>query len=307
MSHGGYSIFLAGSESVDPTPDRRYFFGHHDLSLIGMGGLGTSGSLPFRMPRIPEKDDLLKKTLNPNSVRAGWLALLLAASLGTTLTSHATDKTAQAKAAPITPTAASSASAPPKTATPAPPAPTKAGSSKSALDTGTVRKLYLDGDFEEAIKILEAALKSKGAFTHEDSVLIFKHLGVMYAANYETREKGKYYMHQLLSVEPTARIMDMYASDMIYMIFKNIQDEFESSRVKYDRAESHLIGNARTEPDNGATPKNPPANGPEPKHSHAGLYWAGATAAMVAVGATAYLYIVNQPGKTTNVDHAVSN
>jgi hypothetical protein len=67
-------------------------------------------------------------------------------------------------------------------------------------------------------------------FSHEDSVFLFKHLGVMHAAKYETREKGKHYMVKLLEVEPTAKILDMYASDMIYMIFKNIKDELDATR-----------------------------------------------------------------------------
>ena len=168
-----------------------------------------------------------------------------------------------------------------------------------------VRKLYLDGDFEEAIQILDNALKSKGPFDHRDSVLIFKHLGVMYAANYETREKGKYYMHQLLMVEPTARIMDMYASDMIYMIFKNIQDEFESSRTKYERAESHLIGNGRAESDIAITTKGGSMHPVPPKRSRAAAYWLGATGTVVAVGVTAYFIMADQPGKTVTVEHPV--
>src|SRR4051812_15590847 len=86
-----------------------------------------------------------------------------------------------------------------------------------ALDTARVRKLYQDGEFDQAIGILETALKEKRVVDHSDSVFVFKHLGVMYAANESTRERGKYFMLQLLTIEPTARIMDMYASDMIYM------------------------------------------------------------------------------------------
>ena len=90
------------------------------------------------------------------------------------------------------------------------------------VDTAAVRKLYLDGDFEQAVEILETGLNEKRPFDHADSVFIFKHLGVMYAAKYETRERGKYFMHQLLLTEPTAKIMDMYASDMIYMVMDAI-------------------------------------------------------------------------------------
>jgi hypothetical protein len=113
----------------------------------------------------------------------------------------------------------------------------------AAYDTTKARKLYQEGDFEQAIKIVEGGLKQVKALSHSDSVFIFKHLGVMYAASEATRERGKYYMLQLLTIEPTARIMDMYASDMIYMIFRNIQEEFATTQAKLARAQGHVDGN----------------------------------------------------------------
>ena len=102
----------------------------------------------------------------------------------------------------------------------------------NTLDTAHIHRTYLEGDFDLAIELIEDARKYGGPFSHEDSVFIFKHLGVMHAAKYETREKGKHYMVKLLEVEPTAKILDMYASDMIYMIFKNIKDEFDATRPR---------------------------------------------------------------------------
>jgi hypothetical protein len=123
---------------------------------------------------------------------------------------------------------------------------------------------------------------------HADSVFYCKHLGVMYAAKYETREKGKYYMHQLLLVEPTARILDMYASDMIYMIFKNIQDEFDATRTRLGRAEKNWKGSQDTTP----IAKTPPK--PESSESHA-IAWVGAGTAVVAAGVAAYFIFSDSP------------
>ncbi|HLP40196.1 MAG TPA: hypothetical protein VK465_01705, partial [Fibrobacteria bacterium] len=74
--------------------------------------------------------------------------------------------------------------------------------SPARLDTALVRGYYLDGDFDPAIDVLETHLTLHRVLTHEDSVFTFKHLGVMYAAKYETREKGKHYMLKLLETEP---------------------------------------------------------------------------------------------------------
>jgi hypothetical protein len=215
---------------------------------------------------------------------------LLAAALGNPAMA-APAKAASAKAAPAARTATAS----------------KASASKAPqplLDTVAIRKLYLDGDFDQAIEMLETGLKEKRPFDHHDSVFIFKHLGVMYAAKYETRERGKYFMHQLLAVEPTAKILDMYASDMIYMIFKNIQDEFEATRGRMLRAESHVIGNTQTEPDparKDPDPKGPPTEAGS-KGGNAKYLWIGATGVVVTAGVAAF-FLLNEKQKAT--DHQV--
>jgi hypothetical protein len=150
----------------------------------------------------------------------------------------------------------------------APKAPTKSTSKsvtnavtarKYILDTIAVHRQYIDGDFDEAIDKLEIGLKYVTPLSHDDSVFIFKHLGVMYTSKYETREKGKQFMMRLLEVEPTARIMDMYASDMIYMIFKNIQDEYELAQMKLKRAQGLKDqANQPGDPDPGKQPTDKP-------------------------------------------------
>ena len=170
---------------------------------------------------------------------------------------------------------------------------------KPLIDTARIRKLYMDGDFDEAIEILETGIEEKRPFDHEDSVFFCKHLGVMYAAKYETREKGKYYMHMLLRVEPTARILDMYASDMIYMIFKNIQDEFDQNRMRLGRAEKNLKGNSQT--DSMPVSKTPGSEStPKVSNGHP-LIWAGAVTAVVGAGVAAY-FILNSTPSTKRVD-----
>jgi hypothetical protein len=164
----------------------------------------------------------------------------------------------------------------------------------------------MDGEFEDAIAILEKGLSDNRPFSHEDSVFIFKHLGVMNAARYETRELGKRYMFQLLMIEPTAKIMDMYASDMIYMIFKNIQDEFQTQRARYAHAKDLEAGTQQTEP----SPKtHPPEDKPKPKSSRGNrsLFWVGATGAVAAVGVVTYIILSPGTTRTTQNSHSVDS
>ena len=174
------------------------------------------------------------------------------------------------------------------------------------LDTLRIRKLYMDGEFETAIAILETGLKEMRPFDHKDSVFIFKHLGVMYAANYESRERGKMYMQQLLMTEPTARIMDMYASDMIYMIFKNIQDEFETKRGHLAHAKELVAGNQQTEPegDSEQSPKLPMESKSRERKDHT-LVWFVATGAVVATGVVAYFLLAPENTKIEKRSHTV--
>lgn len=181
----------------------------------------------------------------------------------------------------------------------------------AGFDSTKVRKLYQDGDFEQAIAMLESALKEKKVVDHGDSVFVFKHLGVMYAANENTRERGKYFMLQLLTIEPTARIMDMYASDMIYMIFKNIQEEYATTHTKYVRAEKHVAGNqaAETKQEEARPARNEfkndlksePKN--EPAVSHTSTYlWIGAATVMIGAGVAVYVLSESQSDKTINYE-----
>jgi hypothetical protein len=209
------------------------------------------------------------------------------------------------------PPARSTASA--RSASPAKAAPAQGSAAESAsprLDSARVHRLYLDGEFDAAIAILEDNLKETRQYRHEDSVFIFKHLGVMYAAQYETREKGKYYMHKLLSVEPTVRIMDMYASDMIYMIFKNIQEEFEQNRELRSDMPRHAA-RADSMP---ARQSGPAAEDQPPRRDRTGeenpsgkkaWVWTGAAVAAVAVGVGAYFLMSAEP-QTTVKDREVN-
>jgi len=186
------------------------------------------------------------------------------------------------------------AGAAPRKASGAEPAPiAKSSAPSSPLDTAKVRALYVDGDFDIAIDQIETSLRTRSGFSREDSVFMFKHLGVMYAAKYETREKGKRYMLRLLEVEPTARILDMYASDMIYMIFKNIQDEFEASRRTLTRSDSTLgEGPEKGQKEKPASQAMTPDQN---RKTNSSFVWVGATVAVAAAAAGTWYILAFEP------------
>jgi hypothetical protein len=198
-------------------------------------------------------------------------------------------------ASPQTPPSAAGQKAPAKTppptaATAAKPPPAKPLPAKVVMDTATLHSIYLDGDFDQAIKTMEGALKNKRTpLTHADSVFIFKHLGVMYAATPATREKGRYYMAQLIFIEPTAKILDMYASDMIYLIFRNVQEEFENKHPNVAKPAAVAV-DTTTRPETAPepVPAAPVARQRSPRKT---AYWITG-GAVVAVGAIGLVYIL---------------
>lgn len=183
--------------------------------------------------------------------------------------------------------AASVPAAPASAKAPAPAAAPASSAASARLDTAAVHQLYIDGEFDQAIGTLERALHSKQVLSHPESVFVFKHLGVMYCADDKTREKGKYYLYQLLTLEPGAKLLDMYASDMIYMIFNNLTEEFQATRGKRGNAPRTAAAgtNAAASPATEAAPAGTPAAREEEDGSSGNrktLYWVAGGAAGVA-------------------------
>ena len=93
------------------------------------------------------------------------------------------------------------------------------------LNQVAIHYKYNDGDFPSVIQSIEAYTQGRKSWPRADSVFIAKHLAVVYTANPATRERGKWYMYQLLELVPSAELVDMYVSDEIELIFSRIRKE----------------------------------------------------------------------------------
>jgi len=182
--------------------------------------------------------------------------------------------------------------------------PTKPNSREAAqvkageLDKSAIRALYIDGEFDMALELLERARQNGQLRSHADSIFAFKHLGVMYAAKYETQELGKRYMYQLLSIQPTVGIMDMYASDMIYMIFKNVKTEYELRLARPEKADSGASFSSSPKSDTGTILASKKAS-----DKRTWPYWtAGAVLLAAGAGFTAYLLLEDESSMPTHFD-----
>jgi hypothetical protein len=158
------------------------------------------------------------------------------------------------------------------------------------LDHKAVHKQYNEGDFESVVAALDGFMGRNRSFSHEDSVFIAKHLAVVYCANPDTREKGRYYMFRLLELVPSAKLVDMFVSEEIDRIFEKVRDEFRSRQAEFGSDSGRVAKAAPAPARESKAPALPPTSPPAPreKSGHLGFWLAGG-AAVVAGAATAYL------------------
>jgi len=121
-----------------------------------------------------------------------------------------------------------------------------------SLDQDRIYALYFDGNFEEVRHILETFRKEQPSPSENDKVFMYKYLGIVYAANPETRDQAESYLYQLLKLKPTIEVLDMYISENIKVIFKNVKKDYEL-KMKYLGKENQpdsLVQTVNPEPGN---------------------------------------------------------
>lgn len=95
------------------------------------------------------------------------------------------------------------------------------------LDKEAISQAYFEGDFDRVRFPLEVYRELfPASATREDSIFVYKYLSVIYAADSTTRHKAEYYMVQLIRLVPTIELVDLYISDNIHAIFKDVKKKY---------------------------------------------------------------------------------
>ncbi len=105
--------------------------------------------------------------------------------------------------------------------------PQSIAASDKSLNPIAIHYQYNDGDFPAVIAAIDEFTGAHKSYSRADSIFIAKHLAVVYTANPDTREKGKYYMYQMLDLVPSGDLVDMYVSDEIERIFSYVKKEYD--------------------------------------------------------------------------------
>lgn len=184
------------------------------------------------------------------------------------------------------------------------------------LNQKDIHAAYNEGDFDKVTALIDVFTKANKTYTRADSIFIAKHLAVVYSANPQTREKGRYFMYRLLEMMPSAELVDMFVSDEIDRIFDKVRKEFLARQKGFgvDSAQISLPEKASTgssaSAGNAAKP-GPGATGPsseylaasskekQPVWKRNGFWIAGGVGLVVAGTAAYFIYTQDEPtGKT---------
>ncbi len=163
------------------------------------------------------------------------------------------------------------------------------------LDKTAISKAYFEGEFNRILPPLEAWRTSRATKTREDSIFVYKYLSVIYAAEPKTQNKAESYMVQLLKLMPTIELVDMYISDNIESIFKDVQGKFLNQQ-KYVREHDDL-GRSLLPVDT-TEPKHNQSHVKETSSSSSWVWWTVGGVGAVAVVAGGYYIMHDDPGSS---------
>ena len=166
------------------------------------------------------------------------------------------------------------------------------------LNQAKIHGDYNNGDFDKVEQELEAFKSRHKTYSREDSVFIAKHLAVVYAASQETREKGRYYMFQLLDLLPSARIVDMFVSEEIDRIFDKVKEEFREKQLAMGKSPAKEPEPSEANPPHETPPSGHPTGSRPagPDHASGAKYWVVGGIGLAAVaGVGAYFLMANSP------------
>lgn len=170
--------------------------------------------------------------------------------------------------------------------------------SDGSLDQKTLRKAYIESDFEKVRKALEDFRKAPPPKTsRENWIFTHKYLGVIYAADSTQTVRAESNFNQLLNYAPHIELADMFVPPKIQALFDRTKAQYFKDQEYNRRYDEH--GNpVQGKPDLGQDTANPIAQPDRPKptlksrsskKSRAWVWWT-AVGAIVGVGGGYYIW-----------------
>ncbi len=183
--------------------------------------------------------------------------------------------------------------------------------SQEDVDKKAIKELYYQGDFEPLISLLESLRSQRRIRDREDSVFIFKYLGVLYGADTTTRRQAEAFLYQMLKLDPASGLEELMVSDEIVTLFREVKRRYLKRHPfpleslpppdGLERDSALAAGNGSAQADSGAIasaapkplePKSKASSSPGPLGIATWKWVAGG--AVVAAAAVGTVILVNQ-------------
>jgi len=97
-----------------------------------------------------------------------------------------------------------------------------------AFSKVTVEREYRDADFDAVIRSLEPILEPGQQVNRTDSLFALRTLGVVFASNPKTREKGRYCWFKALEIDAKADLVDLFVGEEIDRLWERTRLEFKA-------------------------------------------------------------------------------
>ena len=101
------------------------------------------------------------------------------------------------------------------------------------LSKKAIEHLYFQGYFGKIIQILEKFRHSGKMVYKEDSIFVYKYLGVIYGSDPQNKLKGEGYLYSLFKLSPEETLYDMHLSGGIGQLVNNVRMRFLKDFPEY--------------------------------------------------------------------------
>jgi hypothetical protein len=167
-----------------------------------------------------------------------------------------------------------------------------------------LESVYRNGDLDSVVIYIRMGRPRPVFLDKNDSTLAFKYLGIIYSADPQTREKGRYYFNQLLKLDPKASITELIPGENARTVFKEAREEFYELHPKLTQPASPAPPPEPAQPPYATTivfkssPEPAAAAAPGKKRSYTWLWVTGGVVAAGAAAAAVTVAIIDPPAKT---------
>jgi hypothetical protein len=161
-----------------------------------------------------------------------------------------------------------------------------------ALDMPVLEATYKEGELEAVKNALESYVKNRGdGATKDERIFSYKYLGVIYAADPDSRTRAESFFNQLFGLSPHIELTGMFVSKNIQGVFDEVKREFQRNTEYKSRFDAlgHPIAEAEPKAKADSAKAVPVESSPSQK-SRQWMWWtAGGIMAVAATGTVVYL------------------